>query len=60
MLYSKKLNGIEIEVESKGAELKGLKRDGKEFMWDANPKYWGKTSPVLFPFVGGSKDDKHF
>ncbi|MBN1467591.1 MAG: aldose 1-epimerase family protein [Fusobacteriaceae bacterium] len=59
MLYSKKLNGIEIEVESKGAELKVLKRDGQEFMWDANPKYWGKTSPVLFPFVGGSKDNKY-
>lgn len=48
MLYSKKLNGIEIEVESKGAELKGLKRDGKEFMWNANPKYWGKLHQFYF------------
>ncbi len=51
--------GLEIEVLSKGAELRSLKYNGIEFMWEADPKYWGKTSPVLFPFIGGIKDEKY-
>ena len=45
---------IRIEIDSHGAELKSLvkKETGTEYMWCADPKYWGRTSPVLFPFVG--------
>jgi galactose mutarotase-like enzyme len=25
-------------------------------MWKADPKFWGRTSPVLFPFVGAVKE----
>ena len=59
MLYNKKNGNIEITVESKGAELKALLKDGKDFMWNADAKYWAKTSPVLFPFVGGCKEGKY-
>ena len=40
---------IAIEVEEHGAELKSLvrKNTGKEYMWKADPKFWGRTSPVL-------------
>lgn len=46
---------ITIQVDSMGAELKSLKEvaAGREYMWDANPQYWKRTSPVLFPLVGG-------
>ena len=49
---------ITIQVDSLGAELKSLKSvaQGKEYMWDADPAYWQRTSPVLCPFVGGLKD----
>lgn len=49
---------IAIEVEEHGAELKSLvrKNTGKEYMWKADPKFWGRTSPVLFPFVGAVKE----
>lgn len=49
---------IKCEIDSHGAELKSLvrKSDGREIMWDADPAYWNRTSPVLFPFVGGVKD----
>ena len=39
-------------VNYHGAELKSLKKDDKEYMWQADPAYWNRTSPVLFPFVG--------
>lgn len=51
---------IMIQVDSMGAELKSLKdvASGTEYMWNADPQYWKRTSPVLFPLVGGLKDGK--
>ncbi len=57
-MFKKQFGNIIIEVIQKGAELKSIRLGEKEFMWDARPEYWGKTSPVLFPFVGGLKDGK--
>lgn len=45
-------------INSKGAELKSLVMSGRELMWDANPEFWAKTSPVLFPLVGGVREGK--
>ena len=52
--YSLENDVIRIEVDSHGAELKSLvkKETGAEYMWCAEAKYWGRTSPVLFPLVG--------
>ena len=49
---------ITIQVDSMGAEPKSLKEisSGREYMWNADPRYWKRTSPVLFPLVGGLKD----
>lgn len=48
---------IMIQVDTCGAELKSLKSvpDYREYMWHGDPAYWGRTSPVLFPIVGGLK-----
>ena len=53
---------LEISVKQSGAELCSIKsvESGKEFMWDANPKIWGSSSPVLFPIVGGLKNNCFF
>ena len=52
---------VTIQVDSLGAELKSLKSlpDGREYMWQGDPAYWGRTSPVLFPIVGGLKEGKY-
>ena len=52
--YGLENDTIRIEIDSHGAELKSLvkKETGTEYMWCADPKYWGRTSPVLFPLVG--------
>ena len=52
---------VTIQVDSLGAELKSLKGlpDGREYMWQGDPAYWGRTSPVLFPIVGGLKDGRY-
>lgn len=52
--YHLKNAQIGICVDSFGAELRSLKKTatGTEYMWGADPAYWKRTSPVLFPIVG--------
>lgn len=52
---------IKLEMDSLGAEMKSLfgKNSGREYMWHGDPAYWGRTAPVLFPFVGSLKDKKY-
>ena len=53
-----KNNKLKIQVNYHGAELRSLKNleTDKEYLWNADPKYWNRSSPVLFPFVGAVKD----
>ncbi len=53
---------IRASINPIGAELVSLLDldNDTEYMWDANPEFWGKTSPVLFPIVGGLKNDTYF
>ena len=47
-----KNNQLTIIVSEKGAELQSIKdANGKEYLWQGDPKYWGRRSPILFPIV---------
>ena len=35
-----------------GAELKSLKSDNREYIWNGDPAFWTGSSPVLFPICG--------
>ena len=50
---------LRVEIDSFGAELKSVKSKStnQEYMWQGDPAFWGRTSPVLFPFVGRLKND---
>lgn len=51
-----KNNFLTVRINPIGAELQSiLTIDGKQILWQAHPEYWAKTSPVLFPIVGGLK-----
>lgn len=52
---------LKVEIESLGAEIKSVirKDNNREYMWYGNSKYWGRTSPILFPFVGSLRDKKY-
>ncbi len=49
-----KLSNIElaIEVAEHGAELVSLVCGGREYMWNADPVFWNRHAPILFPAVG--------
>lgn len=59
MRYVLENEKLRVEIDSYGAELKSVKDKltNQEYMWQGDPKYWGRTSPVLFPFVGKLKND---
>ena len=53
-------NGIiKVTILEHGAELRSVIKNGTEYMWQADPVFWGRTSPVLFPFVGGVRNGKY-
>lgn len=49
--------GLTATISSKGAELTSLQLDGREYLWQADPAFWGKHAPVLFPILGSLRDD---
>ena len=61
MRYRLENEELTVEVESFGAEIKSVVRrdNGFEYMWQADPVFWGRTSPVLFPVVGSFRDKKY-
>ncbi len=39
-------------INTLGAELVSLKKNGREYLWQGDPKYWHGQSPLLFPNCG--------
>jgi galactose mutarotase-like enzyme len=50
---------LRIQINEKGAELTNVanKLTNLEYMWSGDSKFWGKTSPILFPIVGSLKNN---
>jgi len=43
---------IEYTVSNHGAELQSIRFEGREYLWQGDPAYWGRRAPILFPIVG--------
>ena len=43
---------LTVEVSEHGAELQSIRKGTTEYLWQGDPAYWGRRSPVLFPIVG--------
>jgi galactose mutarotase-like enzyme len=54
-------NVLQITLSPKGAELQSIIHTNThlEYLWNANPNFWSKKSPVLFPIVGGLKNNTY-
>ena len=51
---------LTISIATHGAELCSIiDRSGREYLWQADPRYWKRHSPILFPIVGSVRDG-HF
>ncbi|WP_369765048.1 aldose 1-epimerase family protein [Flavobacterium sp. WC2429] len=52
-------SNLTAKINTIGAELFSLVSNGKEYIWEGNPAFWGKHSPVLFPIVGTLKNNTY-
>ncbi|MBX3255837.1 MAG: aldose 1-epimerase family protein [Chitinophagaceae bacterium] len=62
MTYSIENEFLKADIKSRGAELCGLtdRASGINYIWNGDPAFWGKHSPVLFPIVGTLKNDTYY
>ncbi|WP_316842544.1 aldose 1-epimerase family protein [Pedobacter gandavensis] len=62
MIISLENAQISASFSTKGGELQRLKskQSSLEYLWNGDSKFWGKFSPILFPIVGGLKEDTYF
>ena len=52
---------LRVGINEHGAEMVSIiaKDEMKEYMWSGDPAFWGRVSPVLFPFVGKLNGQKY-
>lgn len=57
MLKTLENDSLRLTVDTHGAEIHSLvaKDTGIEYIWQADPNYWQRHAPILFPIVGKLK-----
>ncbi|MEE8823869.1 aldose 1-epimerase [Lentilactobacillus sunkii] len=51
---------LTVLINEFGAELTSVKNsEGLEYIWQADPNYWKRHAPILFPIVGRLKDNQY-
>jgi galactose mutarotase-like enzyme len=52
---------LQATISAKGAELQSVysRSSRLEYLWNGDPAFWAKHSPVLFPIVGTLKGDRY-
>ena len=51
-MHTLKNDILTVQVKEHGAELSSIRKGSTEYLWQADPAFWGRHSPVLFPIVG--------
>ena len=52
---------LKVTINGFGAELASIrgKETDTEYLWNADAKFWKRSAPVLFPFVGSLKNKEY-
>lgn len=52
---------LQVRLSAQGAELQSITRKDHhlEYLWSGDPAFWAKKSPILFPIVGGLKNNTY-
>ncbi|EUJ42191.1 hypothetical protein BCAMP_00290 [Brochothrix campestris FSL F6-1037] len=60
-MYTLETDQAIVKIAVKGAELQSFirKDTGIEYIWQADPTYWGRHAPILFPNVGRLQDNQY-
>lgn len=59
--YTLQNESLLVEVNKKGAELARIysKEQRIEYVWEADPTFWGRHSSILYPIVGRVYNDEY-
>lgn len=60
-LHTLQSRALRLTINDAGAELWGIEDilTGRQYLWHGDSAYWGRRSPVLFPFVGSLKNKEY-
>ncbi len=47
---------LSVGLTGEGGSLTSIKRDGTEYLWQADPAVWSGQAPICFPVCGGLRD----
>lgn len=52
---------LRVGFSALGAEIQQIEnlKNGADYLWKGDAKFWGKFSPILFPIVGGLKENTY-
>ena len=50
---------ITLQISEAGAELTSIVANETEYLWQADPAFWKRHSPVLFPIVGSVWENEY-
>ncbi len=56
MLYTIKNDYLDVQISDNGAEIKSIKYLGKDYLHNSDPKFWGRSAPLLWPNIGTIKN----
>ena len=59
MMITLKNEHLAATFNEVGAELKSLKYDDTEYIWEGKKEIWASSCPFMFPICGGLKGDKY-
>lgn len=50
---------LTVTLDSEGAVLHSIQKEGLEYLWQGDPKYWKRRDANLFPYVGRLTDGQY-
>lgn len=50
---------LTVILDGCGAVLHSIRKDGAEYLWQGDPKYWARRDANLFPYVGRLTDGQY-
>ena len=59
MIYEISNEFLKVKVNTLGGELMSVQRDGVEYLWQGDPRYWRNRAINLFPICGRLVEGKY-
>ena len=60
MIYTIENEALKVQISDRGAEMMSIQtKDGTEYLWQGDEKYWGDRALNLFPYIARMTEGKY-